>query len=116
MGVFDIHMFMEWHAGPVCGDALTGIGRQKRSAPTRDDRRTDSALPCEDHVIAPAPGILDRILLVPDEQRTQMPKVALADRCRAIDQLEVGRAAGTAGADVVLPFWWRSPQIPLAQP
>jgi hypothetical protein len=57
------------------------------------DERIAIALPAEDDVVAPPLGIVDQVLLVPDEQRAQIPEVPLADRCRTVDQLEVRRVA-----------------------
>ena len=57
------------------------------------DERIAVALPREDDVVAPALGVVDQILFMPDDQLAQMPEVPLADRCGAIDQLEVRGAA-----------------------
>ena len=56
------------------------------------DERIPVALPCEDHVIAPALGVIDRILPMPDEQLAQTPEMQLADYCRAVHQLKIGCA------------------------
>ena len=60
------------------------------------DERISVALPAEDDVVAPPLGIVNQVLLVPDEQRAQVSEMPLADRGRTIDQLEIGRAAVAA--------------------
>lgn len=54
------------------------------------------ALPAEDHVVAAPFGLVDGILLVPQEQRTQVAKARLGPGGSPVDQLEVGRAAVAA--------------------
>jgi hypothetical protein len=56
-------------------------------------KRIAIALPREDDIVAPPLGIVHHVFFVPDEQGAQMPEMPLADRGRAVEQLEVGRAA-----------------------